>query len=141
MLSQNNNTELGEYIFLALVQDADKCLSVQSLEIVFWESNVYCLYLRANVVDPFEVEEDAWAEDSLGTVKSPPPFTLLTTSLHISLRTVHISSVQFCGRKKPLNQNRLLRLRQAAFTTTATSTINKINFLFFFELPLVGLKI
>ena len=73
-----------------------------------------------NVVDPFEVEEDAWAEDSLGTVNQssplgfPPPFTLLTTSLHISLRTVHISSVQFCGRKKPLNQNRLLRLRRRA---------------------------
>lgn len=141
MLSQNNNIELGEYIFLnSGTCSRCTCLSVQSLEIVFWESNVYCLYLRANVVDPFEVEEDAWAEDSLGTVKSPPPFTLLTTSLHISLRTVHISSVQFCGRKKPLNQNRLLRLRQAAFTTTAT-TINKINFLFFFELPLVGLKI
>ena len=35
-----------------------------------------------NVVDPFEVEEDAWAEDSLGTVNQSSP--LGSPSIHFT---------------------------------------------------------
>ena len=35
-----------------------------------------------NVVDPFEVEEDAWAEDSLGTVNQSSPLGSPLLSLY-----------------------------------------------------------